>query len=328
MGPARGSWYYSSDFHFPPPSRPRKTKGGIKAQSKRGAFGESWWARRWVEVLESFDIGARLARGRKYARQGQVTDIQIEEGRVTAQVQGSRPRPYSVTIVVKTLTEAQWKKVARRLGEEARYAAKLLAGEIPTDIEDVFRAAGVTLFPSRSQDLVTDCSCPDWSNPCKHIAAVYYLLGEEFDRDPFLIFKLRGMTRSALLESLHGSPGAGKGSKPASATPAGKRGARAKGHSARPPKEEQAPAPTAPSPEPLLPDPAGFWGSAWPGAGSPEAEAAPTRRAGAALARRLGSFPFWRGRGGFLEAMDHACSEAEEAGLEILARLAEGQGRP
>src|SRR3990172_10884459 len=210
MGPGRGSWYSSSDFYFPPPWKEGKAKGGIKAQTKRGAFGESWWARRWVEVLESFQIGARLARGRKYARQGQVTDIQIEEGKVTAHIQGSRSRPYSVTIGVKTLTEAQWKKVAGRFGKEPRYAAKLLAGEIPTDIEDVFRDAGLTLFPSRSQDLATDCSCPDWSNPCKHIAAVYYLLGEEFDRDPFLIFRLRGMSRGGLVGLLGSRPGASR----------------------------------------------------------------------------------------------------------------------
>src|SRR5579871_179396 len=93
------------------PSRPRQAKGGIKSQSKRGTFGESWWARRWMAVLDSFGLGARLTRGRSYARSGQVLSIDIESGVVKAKVQGSRPKPYSVTIGVKTLSTADWQKV-------------------------------------------------------------------------------------------------------------------------------------------------------------------------------------------------------------------------
>src|SRR5271154_3618369 len=94
-----------------PKSRPRAAKGGIKAQTKRGAFGQSWWAKRWIAILESFDIGARLGRGRSYARNGQVLSIDVKEGRVTAKVQGSRPTPYAVTIEVKVLEPANWKKL-------------------------------------------------------------------------------------------------------------------------------------------------------------------------------------------------------------------------
>ena len=94
------------------------------------------------------------------------------------------------------------------LGRQALFVAKLLAGEMPQDIEPVFREVGLSLFPAKLGDLETDCSCPDWSNPCKHIAAAYYLLGEEFDRDPFLIFTLRGLGRDALLARLGAtSPG-------------------------------------------------------------------------------------------------------------------------
>src|SRR5215210_967607 len=185
-----------------PPSRPRQAKGGIKAQTKRGEFGTSWWAKRWIAVLEGFNIGARLGRGRSYARGGQVLSIQVEKGQVRAAVQGSRPKPYEIVIQVKTLPAADWKKLAQALSRQALFAAKLLAGEMPQDIEQVFQEAGLSLFPTRLGDLTTKCSCPDWSNPCKHIAAVYYLLGEEFDRDPFLIFTLRGLTRDELLEQL------------------------------------------------------------------------------------------------------------------------------
>lgn len=192
------SWYYEK-------TTPREVKGGIKSQSRTGAFASTWWAQRWIEVLEDFDIGARLSRGRTYARKGQVISININEGSIEAKVQGSRVRPYSVTIKVKTLTEEQWKMVIESLSEQAIYAAKLMSGEMPDDIEDIFYNAELSLFPERETDLDTDCSCPDWSNPCKHIAAVYYLLGEEFDRDPFLIFKLRGMDKKKLLDNLRGS---------------------------------------------------------------------------------------------------------------------------
>jgi len=182
-----------NDYGHFPPSRPREAKGGIRAHSKRGAFGESWWARRWISVLEDFDLGARLGRGRSYARRGQVLDVVIERGLVEARVQGSRLAPYKVSIKVKTISGAQWKRASAALAREARFAAKLLAFEMPEDVEKAFEGAGLSLFPERRKDLTTECSCPDWSNPCKHVAAVYYLLGEEFDRDPFLLFRLRGL---------------------------------------------------------------------------------------------------------------------------------------
>src|SRR5437867_7762850 len=103
------SWRWCYDYGYFPPSRPRKAKGGIKAQSKRGSFGESWWAKRWIAVLESFGIGARLQRGRSYARRGQVASIDISEGKVIATVQGSRPKPYSVSIAVKLIGKADWR---------------------------------------------------------------------------------------------------------------------------------------------------------------------------------------------------------------------------
>src|SRR5215468_6750617 len=202
--------------------KPRiKARGGIKSQSKRGTFGQSWWAKRWIAVLESFNIGARLGRGRSYARSGQVLSIDIEKGEIEAAVQGSRPKPYDIKIKVKTIPAADWKRVAKALDREAIFAAKLLAGEMPQEIEQVFREVGLSLFPEKLRDLETDCSCPDWSNPCKHIAAVYYLLGEEFDRDPFLIFKLRGVTREefAKLLGATGAPAAKIEAAPVAAPP-------------------------------------------------------------------------------------------------------------
>ena len=188
---------------FWPESKPRKAKGGIKARSQRGAFGTRWWGKRWIAVLEGLLIGARLQRGRRYARAGQVLDLEIAPGLVTASVQGSRARPYRVTIRVATLGKPAWGKIATHIAGEARFAATLLAGEMPADIEEAFVAVGASLFPTSLRELHTDCSCPDWANPCKHVAATYYLIGEEFDRDPFLLFTLRGSTKTEILSELH-----------------------------------------------------------------------------------------------------------------------------
>ena len=191
-----------NNYYYFPRTTPKEVKGGIKAQTKRGGFGQSWWAKRWIKKLEDFNIGARLGRGRSYARSGQVRSIKIEKELVTAQVQGSRRRPYDITIQIRALTPPQWKKLAGIFAGQAIFTAKLLNGEMPKDIERAFEELGLSLFPDKPGDLQTDCSCPDWSNPCKHIAAVYYLLREEFDRDPFLIFKLRGIERENLIEML------------------------------------------------------------------------------------------------------------------------------
>ena len=171
-------------------SRPIDVKGGIRAASRRGDFGSNWWAKRWMQTLEQFSIGARLSRGRSYARRGQVLSIDIRNGGVEAQVQGSRKRPYDVEISVRTIASKDWERLRQALPEQPVIAASLLAGRMPENIEDTFKAVGLSMFPARSDDLETDCSCPDWSNPCKHIAAVYLLLGEEFDRDPFLALRL------------------------------------------------------------------------------------------------------------------------------------------
>jgi uncharacterized Zn finger protein len=241
-------------------------------------------------VLESFDIGARLGRGRSYARSGQVLSIDISEGRVESKVQGSRPKPYDITIEVKVLSAAGWKNVVRELAGQALFAAKLLAGEMPQDIEKVFLEAGESLFPQKLGDLKTACSCPDYSNPCKHIAAVYYLLGEEFDRDPFLLFRLRGLDRERLLKQLGEAPA---GQKPAPA--------------AQPPE-------AAESGSPLPADPAVFWA----GSDLPEDFFGPVQAppVSAAWPRRLGAFPFWRGEERFLDALETVYRQAAPRGLE------------
>ncbi|MFZ0158700.1 MAG: SWIM zinc finger family protein, partial [Kineosporiaceae bacterium] len=193
---------------FFPPSRPITAEGGIKARSTRGAIGSSWWSRRFIDALESLAVGGRLARGRTYARAGQVLSLELSAGLVRARVQGSRPTPYRVSLAVKPFSEPVWSTVEAALAEQAIYSAHLLAGAMPPDIDEVFAAAGAPLFPARRGDLTMACSCPDWEVPCKHLAATIYLLGERFDADPFEILAWRGRDRQTLLAHLRDLRGA------------------------------------------------------------------------------------------------------------------------
>ena len=182
--------------------KPLRVEGGLRAQSTRGAIGESWWSKRFLAVLESFALGSRLTRGRNYARAGQVLSLSISPGEVAATVQGSRPDPYLVTIRLAVVPEDEWLVVEHALAGQALYSARLLAGDMPREIEDVFAEAGTRLFPTAVGQLKMHCTCPDATVPCKHIAATFYLLAEAFDADPFEILHWRGRDKETLLTTL------------------------------------------------------------------------------------------------------------------------------
>ena len=208
-----------SDWRDWEPSKPLPVQGGITARSKRGAIGETWWSQRFIALLESFGVGSRLQRGRNYARRGQVIELDVEPGIVIAKVQGSRYTPYRVRILGKALSEQQWRRLEKAMASQALPLAQLLAGEMPRDIEDVFASCKLTLFPRSRGELKASCTCPDSANPCKHIAAAYYILAERFDQDPFQIFAWRGRDQAELLEHLRarraGASAAGGGSRDA-----------------------------------------------------------------------------------------------------------------
>src|SRR5438094_6364961 len=166
-------WWRDRDYS----PRPRPANG-IRARTQRGAFGKTWWAGRWIAALERLVDSARLSKGRSYARSGQVLDLDVGRDGVHARVQGSRPTPYNVSIRFAPLADDQWERAIDQLASQALFAARLLNGEMPEQIEQAFAAAAASLLPSDDEDLETDCSCPDWANPCKHVAAVHYLLGE------------------------------------------------------------------------------------------------------------------------------------------------------
>jgi len=289
--------YYYRDYY--PPSRPRPAKGGIKARSQRGTFAASWWGQRWITVLESFGLGTRLTRGRSYARSGQVVRLEIKEGAVDASVQGSRADPYIIKMGLKRISKAQRGKLGISLADDLALVARLIDGELPPAVEKCFANAGAPLFPERAKDLITSCSCPDSSNPCKHIAAVYYLLAEEFDRNPFLLFELRGLPRDEFMALLD---------------------AAAKSKDSAQESAESALRVSA-APQPLTADPQRFWrgGQLPPQSYADVAlghEAAP-------LASRLGALPFWRGETDFLEEIGRLSLQAAGRALEVLVRNAE-----
>lgn len=180
----------------------KKAAGGVAARSRKGAIGDTWWSKRFVNVLEAITGGGRIQRGRTYARAGQVSDLVLVPGLVTARVQGSRPEPYTVAIRVTPLTDTQWTAAEDALASQALFAAALLAGEMPHEIEGVFTGLGTPIFPAERKDLETSCTCPDVANPCKHVAAACYLLAERFDEDPFAILAWRGRDREALVAAL------------------------------------------------------------------------------------------------------------------------------
>ncbi len=161
-----------------------------------------WWAQRWIDVLESFGWRRRLERARNYVREGRVLKLQFKGPQVLAQVQGTAPEPYEVSLGLDPFSDEQWGYVIEELSQQAIFAAKLLAGEMPQTIEDAFTASGLSLFPFSKFDIHSTCDCPDPVNPCKHIGAVYYLLGDTFSRDPFMLFELRGRTKQQIIETL------------------------------------------------------------------------------------------------------------------------------
>ena len=165
-------------------------------------FEREWWVERWLELLDSYRFKKRLERARIYAREGNVLKIEFQQAQVLAQVQGSEPQPYQVSLSLEAFSDSDWDYIIESMSQKAVFSAQLLAGEMPKNIEEVFTANGLSLFPFTLQDIHSRCTCPDKANPCKHIGAVYYQLGDRFSEDPFVLFQLRGRTKAQILDSL------------------------------------------------------------------------------------------------------------------------------
>lgn len=189
-------------------SKPLPAEDGIATSRRRGAMAATWWSQRFVEILESYGLGARMRRGRRYARSGQVLSVDVSTGLVAAQVQGSRRKPYLVTIRAAPPSDRAWRAVEDVLRSRVGFVARLLAGEMPPELEEACASAGAALFPEAWPELDTRCSCPDWEDPCKHLAAVLYVFADQLDADPWLLLAFRGRTREELLAHLEAAPGA------------------------------------------------------------------------------------------------------------------------
>jgi DNA-binding transcriptional ArsR family regulator len=198
---------YLDDWYAPLPKQPVPADGIAVSR-----FGDTWWGREWIASLERLGRAwsNRLPRGRSYARQGRVKDLQLGAGVVTAGVVGTRRRPYRVEIRLPAFGAEGWRPGLERLANDTLLVIRLLDRELPEEVGARLREAGVDLFPRRGE-LSTDCSCPDWANPCKHIAAVHYLLAAALDNDPFLLFRLRGLDRDDLIDALAGEAAGGDG---------------------------------------------------------------------------------------------------------------------
>jgi uncharacterized Zn finger protein len=176
---------------------------GITTQlGDQGLGQQPWWVEQWMELINGYRFKKRLERAWEYARSGNVLSIRFEGRRVHARVQGSGEDPYKVKLWLDVLSDDDWGYVLEALGQKARWSAQLLAGVMPQDIERAFAASGRRLFPFKLQEVRSECTCPDKINPCKHVSAVYYLMGERFSEDPFVLFQLRGRTRAQLLSDL------------------------------------------------------------------------------------------------------------------------------
>ena len=163
---------------------------------------QSWWVAQWMELINSYRYKKRLERAWNYARQGNVMSIQFEGRRVHARVQGTEKDPYKVKLWLDVLNDEDWKYVIEAMAKKAKWSAQLLAGVMPKDIENAFAASGKRLFPFKLEEVKSECTCPDKANPCKHISAIYFLMGERFKEDPFILFQLRGRSREQILLDL------------------------------------------------------------------------------------------------------------------------------
>lgn len=260
---------------------PLAVRGGIRAQYASSGYTRVWWSRRWVDMMEQFRLGARLGRGRSYAEAGQVSEMTIGEGEVHAVVQGVKKDPYISTIKFRVLSDQGKARVIKTLRKAPVLIARLLVNDLPPRIEQIVRRADCPLFPDGESDMISRCSCPDWANPCKHLAAVYYLLGEEISKNPMLLLKLRGISRSDIF------------------------------------RESSAPVPVnkvAAAREYAL-DVDQFYGARV--REDPDFGTADLSGTKAPLIHRLGALPFWRGQDRFIDTLEHLYDRAALRGWKV-----------
>ncbi len=153
-------------------------------------YGQTWWGNQWLNALSYIDYSNRLPRGRSYANKGAVKEITIKGNIIGAKVQGTRPSPYKIKIIIPPFTESDKRAMTGVIMGNPLLLSKLLNRELSPELNSIAERFNIRIFPSRWDDFEMKCSCPDWAVPCKHLAAVINVIASEIDRNPFLIFKL------------------------------------------------------------------------------------------------------------------------------------------
>jgi len=156
-------------------------------------FGKTWWGKQWLKALQNVDYSNRLPRGLRYARNGSVLTIQVEKNNIIASVRGSRPKPYKVTIKVPSFTNEEKNKLLDEIKNNTFLLTSLLNKQLPEETFEIVQRNSIKLFPSSWEDFEMKCTCPDWAVPCKHLAAVIYMMANEIDQNPFILFDLHQM---------------------------------------------------------------------------------------------------------------------------------------
>lgn len=156
-------------------------------------FGKTWWGDAWLQSLTHIDCANRIPRGARYARSGAVLEIKVQKNVIKAKVQGSRRTPYTETITIPEFSDKEKSKLIDALVAYPGIISNLLDRKLDAEVLDIAKRCGVKIFPSRWDDLKMNCSCPDWAVPCKHLAAVVYMMSKEIDNNPFLVFEMHGL---------------------------------------------------------------------------------------------------------------------------------------
>ncbi|MEO0340794.1 MAG: SNF2 helicase-associated domain-containing protein, partial [Bacteroidota bacterium] len=168
----------------------------------RKTYGNTWWGKQWLNALNDIDYSNRLPRGRTYANKGMAYDIEIQGNHITAKVRGSRPSPYRVDFKIPLFDAHAKAKIIEIVTGNPLFLSQLLNRVLPAELMDICADAGIYLFPKSWRDITGGCSCPDWAVPCKHMAAVLYLVANEIDQNPFLVFDLHGFDLFKGLEGI------------------------------------------------------------------------------------------------------------------------------
>ncbi len=165
-------------------------------------YGNTWWGQKWLEALSHIDYSNRLPRGKSYANTGKVKDITLQKHSIKAQIQGSAPRPYKVEISLLPFSALQKRDILDTISDNPFFLSKLLNRELPTALIEELQKVQVSLFPTRWGEVKGHCSCPDSAVPCKHMAAVIYMMANEIDKNPFIIFSLKDLDLLPALQSV------------------------------------------------------------------------------------------------------------------------------